>query len=254
MTIATVPVYDATHAGIASLPPGQHAGYATGTGTVPWTAADWAAHPGAVRIDQSPVNTALDELCDVLDMERGAATIADCAPWAEGAAANFAAARRPGQRHPAIYMSLSNVTPVVNALVTAGITSGPGLWIANWNLTEPEARALVAFAAGPFPVIGVQYGTRGDYDVSVFSAAWLAAVSGDLPAPAGWHGEYVTAGLFSLAQLAAKLGVPPSALLRMTAVHYGTLGNQLAAYENALHGGTQPASAPVPAGVKLWVD
>ncbi len=72
--------------------------------------------------------------------------------------------------------------------------------------------------------------------------------------PAGFHGEYVTAGQFTLAQLAAKLGTTPSALLRMTAVRFGTFGDQLAAYENALHSGTQPASAPLPKGIKFWCD
>lgn len=257
MTIATVAVCDAIRVNVASLPKGQAAGYTTGTGVVPWGAAEWAAHPGAVRIDQDPA--ASDTTADVLDVEAGAATIGDCPAWSEGAAASYAAGRRPGQRHPAIYCSLSNVTPVVNALVSAGITSGPGLWIANWNLTEAEARALVEVASGPFPVIGVQYGNRGSYDVSVFSGPWLAAVSGDPAAhpavpPAGFQGEYITAGMFSLAQLAAKLGTMPATLLRMTAVHYQTFGNDLAGYLNAVASGTRPASTPLPPGIKLWVD
>ncbi len=255
MTIATVTVCDATRANIGHLPHGQAAGYATGSGDVPWTAADWAAHPGAVRIDQAPVNTPLNELCDVLDVERGAATLADCAPWCEAATANVAAGKRPGQRHPAIYMSLSMVTPVVNALIAGGISEGPGLWIAHWGITAGEARTVVQIAGGPFPVIGVQYRNAGLYDVSVFSRPWLDAVSGD-PAvrPAGFRGEYVTAGQFSLAQLAAKLGVPPSALLRMTAVHYKSFGDPLAAWLNAVHAGTKPATAPLPKGIRFWVD
>lgn len=188
MTIATVTVCDAIRVNAGHLPPGRAAGYTTGSGDVPWGASDWAAHPGAVRIDQDPA--ASDKTADVLDVESGAATIADCAPWCEAAAASVAAARRPGQRHPAVYCSESNVTAVVNALVTAGIKSGPSLWVANWDLTQAQAAAMVEAAGGPFPVIGVQYGNRGTYDVSVFSAAWLAAVSGD-PAPApkpapGW--------------------------------------------------------------------
>jgi hypothetical protein len=257
MTIATVPVYDATHGGISHLPAGQAAGYTTGSGVVPWTAADWAAHPGAVRICQDPA--ASDVTADVLDVEAGAAAIGTVARWAEAAAANYATGKRPGQRSPAIYMSLASVTPVVNALVAGGIASGPGLWVANWNLTEAEAAVLVAHSGGPFPVIGVQYGNRGSYDVSVFSGPWLSAVSGDPAAhpaapPAGFRGEYVTAGMFSLAQLAAKLGTIPSALLRMTAVHYGTFGNDLAAWLNAVSSGTRPASTPLPPGIKLWVD
>lgn len=256
MTIATVAVADATHGGIASLPKGPAAGYTTGTGTVPWTAADWAAHPGAVRICQDPA--ASDTTADVLDVEAGAATTAAVASWARGAAASYAAGKRPGQRHPAIYCSLASVTPVVNALVAGGITGGVSLWIANWNLDEAEAAALVQLAGGPFPVTGVQYGNRGSYDVSVFSGPWLDTVSGDPAEPqaaaAGFHGEYTGAGMFSLAQLAAKLGTMPATLLRMTAVHYGTLGNDLAGWVNAVAAGTKPASAPLPKGIRLWVD
>ena len=175
MTIATVTVCDAIRANIGHLPKGQAAGYSTGSGTVPWGAAEWKAHPGAVRICQDPGAT--DTTADVLDVEAGAATTGVAARWAKAAAADYAAGKRPGQRHPAIYMSLSKVTPVVNALIAGGIHSGVSLWIANWNLTLAEATALVAHAGGPWPVIGVQYANRGTYDVSVFSQAWLKEVS-----------------------------------------------------------------------------
>jgi hypothetical protein len=253
MTIATVTVADATRANIAHLPHGLAAGYTTGSGVVPWGAADWKAHPGAVRICQDP--GASDTTADVLDVEAGAATIARCAPWAEAAAASVAAGTRPGQRHPAIYMSLSAVTPVVNALIAGGITEGVSLWVANWNLTAAEAAVLVQHAGGPFPVIGVQYRNAGTYDVSVFSKPWLDAVSGDPVTPLkGFHGLYTTAGMDSLAQLAVKLGVPSSALLRMTAVKFGTFGDALAGYLNAVHAGIKPASTPLPAGIRFWVD
>ena len=253
MTITAVTVCDAIHANAGHLPKGQAAGYSTGRGPVPWTPADWAAHPGAVRIDQDPGAT--DTTADVLDVESGAATIADCAPWAEAAAASYATGKRPGQRHPAIYMSLSSVTPVVNALIAGGIHEGVSLWIANWNLTEAEARALVQTAGGPWPVIGVQYRNAGLYDVSVFSGPWLDAVSGPVPpaVPGKWHGEYVNAGMFSLAALAAKLGVPPSTLLRMTATHYGKFDTELAWWLNEVASGARPASSPMPAGIRFWV-
>jgi hypothetical protein len=252
LTIATVTVCDAIRANISHLPKGQAAGYSTGHGTVPWGAAEWKAHPGAVRICQDPGAT--DTTADILDVESHAAGVGTCARWAEAAAANVAAGKRPGQRHPAIYMSLSMVTPVVNALVHGGIAEGVSLWVANWNLTEAEAAALVQHAGGPFPIIGVQYRNAGTYDVSVFSRAWLDAVSGVPAEPGKWHGEYVTAGQFSLAQLAAKLGVPPSTLLRMTAVHYKSFGDPLAAWLNAVSAGTKPPSTPLPKGIRFWVD
>ena len=143
---------------------------------VPWTAADWAAHPGAVRIDQD--TAASDRTADVLDVETGAATIAECAPWAKSALADWRAGTRPGQRTPAIYASEASVTHVANALNAGGVTSGVGLWIANWNLDQAQAEALVTGASGPFPVIGVQFRDAGAYDVSVVSTAWLDAISG----------------------------------------------------------------------------
>ena len=252
MTIATVTVCDAIRANISHLPKGPAAGYTTGHGTVPWGAAEWKAHPGAVRICQDPGAT--DETADVLDVEAHAAGVGECARWAEAAAANVAAGKRPGQRHPAIYMSLSTVTPVVNALIAGGISEGVGLWVAHWGIAPDEAITVVQHAGGPFPIVGVQYRNAGTYDVSVFSRPWLAAVSGDPVTPSKWHGEYVTAGQFSLAQLAAKLGVPPAALLRMTAVHYKSFGDPLAAWLNAVHAGTRPASTPLPKGIRFWVD
>jgi hypothetical protein len=254
MTIATTTVCDAIRTNISHLPKGPAAGYTTGSGPVPWGPADWRAHPGAVRICQDP--SASDTTADVLDVEAGAATIRVAAPWAEAAATNVASGRRPGQRHPAVYMSLASVTPVVNALAAGGISSGVSLWVANWNLTSAEATALVQHAGGPFPIVAVQYRNAGLYDVSVFSKPWLSAVSGDPPAPppAKFHGEWVTKGELSLAQLAATFSLKPSTLLRETAVHYGQFGPELAGYINAVHDGTLRVSSPLPAGSKLWVD
>lgn len=190
--MSTVLTYDAIGANVSALPRGQAAGYSTGSSWVPWTAADWKAHPGAVQIDQAPRNTAANEHADVLDVETGAATVADAPGWAKAARKNFTAATRPGQRKPAIYVNLSNVTAVVNELTRGGVTSGVGLWIANWNLNQPEAESLVNVGSGPFPVIGCQFRDAGLYDVSVFSAAWLHDVSGKpapvvtTPPPAGW--------------------------------------------------------------------
>lgn len=172
--------YDCTHANLASVPKGaQLAGYATGIGSgIPWTAADWAAHPGAIRIAQAAALPADEAVhADVLDVEAGAATISECAPWARDAMAAFAAGKRPGQRRPAIYFSASNVHAVVNALIAGGVTSGVGLWIANWNLTQAQSVADVLSAAGPFPVVGVQFRNAGPYDCDIWSSSWLADVS-----------------------------------------------------------------------------
>src|SRR6266702_7641332 len=153
--------HDAVRANIGHLPQGPCAGYTTGTdgtgGTVDirWRAADWAAHPGAVRICQDAA--ASDHTADVLDVERYAATNAGAAGWYKAAEKAYLAAQRPGQRSPAVYTSASNVTPLVNALIAGGVRSGCGLWVANWNLTQVQAYADVMNAAGPFPVVAVQW-------------------------------------------------------------------------------------------------
>lgn len=84
--------------------------------------------------------------------------------------------------------------------------------------------------------------------------AWPGVV--DTP-PAGpsWHGEYVTAGMFNLADLCARvLGHPSNTVLRMTAVHYGAFDPILADYINDVFTGQKPSTAPVPQGAKIWVD
>lgn len=179
--------FDATHLFIGQLPAGHQAcGYDTGSDGIAWTAADWKAHPGAVHIDQDTAASRFTS--DVLDVERGAATIAEAPGWVKKAQASYAAATRPGQRTPAVYIQASNVTPLVNALTAAKVTCG--LWIASWGIGEVAAVTGVLAAAGPYPVIGVQFTDNGSFDSDVFSTAWLTNVSGKPkpgPLPPDWH-------------------------------------------------------------------
>jgi hypothetical protein len=177
MSVSTLLVYDAIHANVSKLPAGQAAGYMTGSGIVPWTSADWAAHPGAVRIDQTPANTTANETADVLDIENGAATPSEAAGWAKAALTSYATVRRPGQRRPVVYVNESNKTAVVNALVAGGVKSGIGIWLADYNYTVANGVTAVSGASGPFPIIGVQFRDAGNYDVSVMSEPWLRTVS-----------------------------------------------------------------------------
>jgi hypothetical protein len=202
MTTATAPMYDATGANISHLPAGQAAGYVTGDDGVPWTAADWAEHPGAVRIDQSPVNTPADETADVADYENGAVTLADLPALVRAMQANFKAGTRPGQREPTVYASASSITPVVNELTAAGITSGVNLAVADYDGNVARATASVANASGPFPVVWEQYEDNGTYDSGIVSAAWLANVSKASQPPLqaitqdGWRWCHKCEGLF----------------------------------------------------------
>ena len=174
---------DATHANIAQLPPGlQYAGYSTGTPDIRWTAEDWAAHPGALRICQD--QGATDATADYLDVERGAAVNGEAPGWYRRAVIAWRAGIRPGQRWPGIYTSQSNVTPLINALIAGGVTSGPRLIIARWDLGSTLDDILaIARAGGPFPVVGWQVQSFAAFDLDLFSGAWLAGVSKP-PAPA----------------------------------------------------------------------
>ena len=180
-----VDVMGANFNSIISLPRGLAvAGYSTGSGPVPWTAEQWARYPQAIRIDQDPGAT--DHDADVLDVESGAATFADCPGWVKAARASFAAATRPGQRQPAIYCARSNATSVVNALIAGGVTSGVGLVLADWTFSRASAIATLDASGGPFPVVGVQYsdqGGGGAYDLDVYLSSWLGVVSKDAKPP-----------------------------------------------------------------------
>lgn len=173
--------FDAIHENVSKLPRRcQAAGYTTGTPNIRWTDADWGKFPGAVRIDQD--GSASDPSADVLDVESGAATPAECPGWAKKAAQDWASGARLGQRKPAIYASASNLTAVANALNAGGITSGVGLWVANWSLTEAQAIADVQNASGPFPIIAVQYSSGQFFDSDIFDHTWLTTVSGGFAA------------------------------------------------------------------------
>jgi hypothetical protein len=186
--------HDAIHVNVPHLPPGQACGYTTGTADIRWTAADWAKHPDAVRIDQD--YRASDWTADVLDVERGAATNAGAAHWYTMAQRSHTAGTRPGQRHPAIYTSASNITSLVNALIAGGVKSGPGLWVAKWDFSSTDDILAINNASGPFPIIGGQFadGTPGrPYDTSVFSGSWLASGS-VMPIAAGPYLHHTHAG------------------------------------------------------------
>lgn len=185
MTVATVPGYDATHANIGHLPKGQAAGYITGSASVQWTDADWAAHPGAVRIDQSPVITAIDVRADMIDLEAGAVTLEELAEVVRDTQAAYRLGLRPGQRWPGVYCSRSMVTAACNKLAAGGVLSCP-LGVADFNNNPMTARAEVEQASGPYPIVWRQFANDGTFDSGVFSVPWLNTVSAARPpAPPG---------------------------------------------------------------------
>lgn len=213
--------YDAVGANAGTMPAGQHAGYVTGSGYVPWTTAQYTVDPGAVRICQdagASVATA-----DVLDVESGAATPQDCPGWVTRARATFARGTRPGQRRPMIYCSDSMLQPVVSELSAAGITGVP-FWMARPGTPLAVAQNQVVTATGSYPCGGVQYAWGTTYDSNVWNSAWLAdqsgvplvstvAVGNSGPAVAGLQNllraqgaSIAVDGLFGSGTLAAVLG------------------------------------------------
>lgn len=178
--------YDTVGRDVHLLPAGakQVAGYTTGTGIVPWTPQQFAAHPGAIRICQDAA--ASDSTADVLDIESGAATYADAGPWYRAAVSHRAGGTRPGQRLPCIYTSLSNVTPLVNHLIAEGVHSGPRLWIAHWGVSQAAAAAAVT-ETGPWPIVGYQFTDPGPYDIDLWASDWLTSGQPVVPPPLpGW--------------------------------------------------------------------
>lgn len=186
MTYTPVDGWDATGADLPSAPKtGQAAGYVTGLGGVPWSAAQQDEHPGFVQIDQSPVINQTYVLADFYDLENGAVTTAEIAQLVRDGQEAWSAGRRPGQRWPGVYCSEDSVTNTVNALVKGGVETCP-LGVADYSYTHAEAVSLIESASGPYPIVWVQYNDNGAYDVDVFSKEWLDNVSkkgGSIVAP-----------------------------------------------------------------------
>jgi hypothetical protein len=92
--------------------------------------------------------------------------------------------------------------------------SGPGLWVANWNLSDPQAAAEINAAGGPYPVIGVQFASGAFYDTNVFSTTWLNATSHMAgTGPFLHHAD----GKHSLNAIASKRGTTVEHLMDVTA-------------------------------------
>ena len=199
--------WDAIHANLSGVPAGQGAGYTTGTRDIKWTAADFAAHPGAVRICQDAA--ASDATADVLDVEQYAATPELVPGWFARAIAARQAGQRADQRAPAVYCSLSVVPAVAAALGASGELGKPDLWVADWSWTMDEAAARIGTVIDGLVVVGVQFANRGQFDSDVFSSAWLASVvTGPAPPPPPSGGPTTEELVSTLPELAAGAKVP----------------------------------------------
>jgi len=153
----TTTMIDTVGANVSSIPVTAEkvAGYVTGSGVVPWTAADWARfpHSGWVRIDQSP-DAHAPMFSDVLDVENLAATPKTVPGWVK-------TRMDAGKPFSDIYASRSIVGPVVAALKAAGPAGWYDrhvrLWLADWNLSHNDAAALIGTRLDGLLIVAVQW-------------------------------------------------------------------------------------------------
>lgn len=192
---------DAIHANVASIPAStpKVAGYTTGKGSaIPWTAADWGRfpHAGHVRIDQDAL--ASDPLgSDVLDVESGAATPAEVPAWVRTRIAH-------GITWSTIYGTDAALAQVWGALEAAGphgwFFGHVDVWLADWNLSEAQASALVGTLVHGMTCRAVQWASptsnpgtlvpggtltlaQANVDLSVTEPVWHAYVPPVPPPP-----------------------------------------------------------------------
>jgi len=124
------------------------AGYVTGAAGIIWTGQDWARFSGGkVKINQDPGSSPVANT-NVLDVEPGA--------WSNEGAAQACRIRLAHGWRIHCYTASSNLTPLVNELLAAGIRSC-NIWLANWALSEAQATEMVETRSGPWPLVAVQW-------------------------------------------------------------------------------------------------
>ncbi|MGI0133947.1 MAG: hypothetical protein ACREBW_03195 [Candidatus Micrarchaeaceae archaeon] len=205
MSVTTVVMCDAMGVNAHNIPAGMQkvGAYLTGSGGVAWSVTDLARFhvPELVTINQLPADPG-NITADVDDMETNAATIKDAVDWSTD--------RVKAGKMPSIYVQASRVAELINALKASGINAAD-LWMANWNLSESEARAQVKAASGPFPVKAIQFASpssnpntfipgtnrtlaEADVDLSIANADWPAVKITGVP-PVKKTGIVIESGL-----------------------------------------------------------
>lgn len=176
--------YDATGQNEHVLPKNAMvAGYDTQVGSgyqIRWTTVQYASHTvpyPALHIDQNP--GASDYLSDYLDIETGAASDSEIVRWVTNARLSYVLGKRPGQRWPGLYCSVSNVNGAVVVLHNANMVNVPFV-VADYSVSEAEATRRVQTAIGPYPAVGYQYTDKafdGLADANIWSVPWITNTS-----------------------------------------------------------------------------
>jgi hypothetical protein len=187
--MSTVIMLDAISVNEPHIPAGTRkvGGYTTQVGNsagIKWSAAqfaNWLVKAGVVPINQDP---AADTTPGVVDLENGAWTVAE----------TVSHAKVLGPAYAGTYVDVANLPGFLKAWEAAGLGAG-NLWLANWDLNQAEATALIGTKEGPLTIRAVQWASPSSnpntivpggtatlkaagIDISVADAAWFPA-----PAP-----------------------------------------------------------------------
>jgi hypothetical protein len=192
MTVSTVTMFDTINQSAGNIPQSAKkvGGYVTGPENILWPPVKWALFPNAghVSIDQSADLTMYGAgSAEVADVEAGAGTYANAAEETQN---RQTAKASPGT----LYVSAANVDDLVAELHKSEVDfSDVYLWLANWDLDEAEATALVGTEVQGLRVVAVQWaspssnphtqvpGESGqtllgsNLDLSVAEAGWIPA-------------------------------------------------------------------------------
>lgn len=160
-------MYDSTDPAAIPVPVALVGGYVTGYDQN-WPPAAWARFGSAVQV-RICTRGGVDD-GDVLDMEGGAATVADAVPWLQ-------LRRRSTGVWKSLYYSVSLDLSVQQALQAGGI---PSVQVPKWaawyngkatlaDVTDPSGVNIVGVVAKQYANSAI---TGGDYDASVVAEYW----------------------------------------------------------------------------------
>lgn len=187
-------------------------GYVSGSGVVPWTQAEWDMFPHArkFRIYQATGVTPYPHSYDIIDIENAAAT-------PQSAAQDTKLRVDAGIEWTTWYATEANAAATVNALKSLGeqyFIGHVNLQLADWNLNEEQAAALIGTFVAGITVVSVQWASpesnpntivpggsltlgQANVDISVSDGNWIpsgpfSGVTPPAPVPVTEHGELIT--------------------------------------------------------------
>lgn len=214
MTVASSVMLDTIGATAHNIPQSTHyvAGYVSGLDDVPWTQAQFDSFPTIrkVRIWQGAGIKPSLQAYDVIDVETGAVTPAMAAQAVHDRV-------QAGIPWTTVYATESNLALVTTEIKKFGEAIWNGhvnYWLANWNLNEAEAIALLdtyihggscvavqwaSPASNPNTVVpgGSQTLSQANIDISAVDANWVPSggfgpTPPPVPPPVTYNGVLVT--------------------------------------------------------------